>query len=217
MKQHLPNLLTGLRLVLSIAMFAALIAVSAGLRGAPMSPVLAIALARFSFAAFVIAAVTDYFDGWLARRWGTVSLTGAILDPIADKILVCGAIVGLMAMGMTPDPSMAPIMAFLSGIILFREFAVSALREVLAPRGIKLAVTRLAKIKTTLQLVALGALMVMVFWPVWRIDATIDVLKKALEAAEVLYGAAALVTLWTGLEYGRAAWLALKAETPAAG
>ena len=212
MKQNLPNILTSLRLILSIAMFAALVAVSAGLRGAPMSPVVAIALARFSFAAFVIAAVTDFLDGWLARRWGVVSLTGAILDPIADKILVCGAIVGLLAMGMTPDATMAPIMAFFSGVILFREFAVSALREVLAPRGIKLPVTRLAKIKTALQLVALGALMAMEFWPVWRIDANIDVLRNMLDGAEVLYGVAALVTLWTGLEYGRAAWLALKAE-----
>ena len=212
MKQHLPNLLTGLRLVLSIAMFAALIAVSAALRGAAIGPMLAVGLARFAFAAFVIAAITDFFDGWLARRWGMVSLAGAILDPIADKILVCGAIVGLLAMGMTPDSAMAPIMALFSGIILFREFAVSALREVLAPRGIKLPVTRLAKIKTTLQLVALGALMVMEFWPVWRIDANIVVLKQALEAAEGLYGVATLVTLWTGLEYGRAALLALRAE-----
>ena len=212
MKQNLPNILTVLRLVLSVAMFVALIIVSAALRGAPIGPVAAIWLARFSFGAFVVAAVTDYFDGWLARRWGVVSLTGAILDPIADKILVCGAIVGLMAMGMTPDTRMAPVMAFFSGVILFREFAVSALREVLAPRGIKLPVTRLAKIKTALQLVALGALMVMEFWPVWRIDATITVLRTALEAAEGLYGVATLVTLWTGLEYGRSAWLALKAD-----
>ena len=216
MKQHLPNILTGLRLVLSIAMFAALIAVSAALRGAHVGPLVAVWLARLSLAAFVIAAVTDYVDGWLARRWGVVSLVGAILDPIADKILVCGAIVGLLAMGMTPDASMAPILAFFSGVILFREFAVSALREVLAPRGIKLPVTQLAKIKTALQLVALGGLMVMEFWPVWRIDATIDVLKRALYAAEGLYGVATLVTVWTGLEYGRAAWLALKAEAPAA-
>ena len=210
--KHLPNLLTGLRLVLSIAMFAALILVSAALRGAAIGPMLAIWLARFAFAAFVIAAITDYFDGWLARRWQVVSLAGAILDPIADKILVCGAIIGLLAMGMTPDSAMAPIMAFFSGIILFREFAVSALREVLAPRGIKLPVTRLAKIKTTLQLLALGALMIMEFWPVWRIDANIVVLKQALLGAEGLYGVATLVTLWTGLEYGRAALLALRAE-----
>ena len=216
MKQHLPNILTALRLVLSIAMFAALVAVSAGLRGAPMGPAVAIGLARFAFAAFVIAAATDYFDGWLARRWAVVSLVGAILDPIADKILVCGAIVGLLALGMTPDPRMAPIMAFFSGVILFREVAVSALREVLAPRGIKLPVTRLAKIKTALQLVALGALMVMEFWPVWRIDANITLLHQLLEGAEGLYGVATLVTLWTGLEYGRAALLALKGEPAAA-
>ena len=213
MTKHLPNALTILRLILSIAMFVGFGVMAQDLSGeALFAPTVGVWLARFIFAAFVIAAVTDFFDGWLARRWGVTSLMGAILDPIADKILVCGAIVGLLAMGMTPDSAMAPIMALFSGIILFREFAVSALREVLAPRGIKLPVTRLAKIKTTLQLVALGALMVMEFWPVWRIDAHIVVLKQALEAAEGLYGVATLVTLWTGLEYGRAALLALRAE-----
>ena len=65
------------------------------------------------------------------------------------------------------------------GLILFREFAVSALREVLAPRGIKLPVTFLAKTKTTLQLVALGALMILWFWPAWRIAVPLDDLRIA--------------------------------------
>jgi CDP-diacylglycerol--glycerol-3-phosphate 3-phosphatidyltransferase len=205
MKQ-LPNILTGLRLVLSILMFAALVAIRAGILGAPMSPQLAVFLLWFALAAFIIAAITDYLDGWLARRWQVVSVLGAILDPIADKILVCGAILGLIGVGMSPD-----VVAF-SGIILFREFAVSALREVLAPRGIKLPVTFLAKLKTSLQLVSIGALMVMKFWPAWGINARIDHQRTAMEAAELLYGLAAAVTLWTGLEYGRSAWLALQAQ-----
>jgi CDP-diacylglycerol--glycerol-3-phosphate 3-phosphatidyltransferase len=205
MKQ-LPNILTGLRLVLSILMFAALVAIRAGILGAPMSPQVAVFLLWFALAAFIIAAITDYLDGWLARRWQVVSVLGAILDPIADKILVCGAILGLIGVGMSPD-----VVAF-SGIILFREFAVSALREVLAPRGIKLPVTLLAKLKTSLQLVSIGALMVMKFWPAWGINARIDHLRTAMEAAELLYGLAAAVTLWTGLEYGRSAWLALQAQ-----
>jgi CDP-diacylglycerol--glycerol-3-phosphate 3-phosphatidyltransferase len=206
MKQ-LPNLLTGLRLVLSVAMFAALLAIGSG-----RWPAAELGLARFSLAAFVIAAITDFFDGWLARRWSVVSLMGAILDPIADKILVCGAILGLLSVAaLVEAPGLMTSLIAPSGVILFREFAVSALREVLAPRGIKLPVTFLAKAKTTLQLVALGALMAIVLWPAWRIDATIVHLREALAAAEILFALAAAVTLWTGLEYGRSAWLALRA------
>jgi cardiolipin synthase len=202
--KHMPNALTVLRLTLSLAMFAALVVIGEGFSGGEVSPALGAGLARFAFAAFVIAAVTDFLDGWLARRWGVTSLTGAILDPIADKILVCGAILGLMAVH-TPGVLIA------GGLILFREFAVSALREVSALRGIRLPVTFLAKTKTALQLVALGALMFLSFWPVWRIDANIAQLQKALQAAELLFALAAVVTLWTGIDYARVAWLALKA------
>ena len=103
----------------------------------------------------------------------------------------------------------APEMLLFGGVILFREFAVSALREVLAPRGIKLPVTFLAKVKTTLQLVAIVAMMVMWFWPAWGIDARIDHLRIALDGAILLMAAAAVITLWTGLEYARSALLAL--------
>ena len=196
--KHIPNLLTVLRLVLSLAMFGAMVVIASG-----GYPAIAAWLIRFMLASFVIASVTDFFDGWLARRWQVVSVTGAILDPIADKILVCGALLGLIAVG-------APEMLLLGGIILFREFAVSALREVLAPRGIKLPVTFLAKIKTTLQLVAIAAMMIIWFWPAWNIDARIDHLKIALEGSVMLMGVAAVVTLWTGREYARAAALALQ-------
>jgi len=198
--KHIPNLLTGLRLVLSLAMFAALVVIASGSNS--VSSDIIVALIRFTLVAFVVAAVTDFFDGWLARRWQVVSVAGAILDPIADKILVCGALLGLIAMH-------APEMLLFGGIILFREFAVSALREVLAPRGIKLPVTFLAKVKTTLQLVGIAAMMIVWFWPAWNIDARIDHLKLALDGAILLMAVAALVTLWTGLEYARSAMLAL--------
>lgn len=198
--KHIPNLLTGLRLVLSLAMFAALVVIASGGQNIPSDTITW--LIRFSLIAFVVAAVTDFFDGWLARRWQVVSVVGAILDPIADKILVCGAILGLIAMH-------APEMLLFGGIILFREFAISALREVLAPRGIKLPVTFLAKVKTTLQLVGITAMFVMWFWPAWDIDARIDHLRIALDGAIILMGVAAMVTLWTGLEYARSAALAL--------
>ena len=202
---HIPNLLTLLRLVLSLAMFFALVAIGYGLNGVGVGPQHGVWLARFAFGALVVAAVTDFFDGWLARRWGATSLVGAILDPIADKILVCGAILGLLAV-------QAPGVLIPGALILFRELAVSAMREVLAPRGIKLPVTFLAKIKTTLQLVALAAVMFIWFWPAWGLKAQVDHLKTALQAAEMLWAVAAVVTLWTGLEYARSAWKALKAQ-----
>jgi CDP-diacylglycerol--glycerol-3-phosphate 3-phosphatidyltransferase len=202
--KHLPNALTGLRLILSLAMFVALAMIAASIDNNFVSADVAMSLSRFAFVAFVVAAVTDFFDGWLARRWQVVSVAGAILDPIADKILVCGAVLGLAGVRV-------PGVLFWGGLILFREFAVSALREVLAPRGIKLPVTFLAKTKTTLQLVALGALMFLAFWPAWKIDAPIAPLIKAMQAFEILLGIAALVTVWTGVEYGRAAYRALKA------
>jgi len=201
--KHLPNLLTLLRLVLSLMMFAAFAAIAGGLVGATgTGPDTGLHLARFAFAAFVIAAVTDFFDGWLARRWNVVSTFGAILDPIGDKVLVCGAILGLLAV-------QTPGVLIPGGVILFREFAVSALRETLAPKGVKLPVTFLAKTKTTLQLVALGALMVIWFWPAWGLHADIDTLRKAMIGAQVLFGLSAVVTVWTGVEYATAARKAL--------
>ena len=207
MKSHIPNLLTALRLVLSVASFVALLMIGSGKWPASELP-----LAWFAVAAFVVAAVTDFFDGWLARRWKVVSVMGAILDPIGDKILVCGGILGLIAVAARVQGATGLMVALIApgGIILFREFAVSALREVLAPRGLKLPVTFLAKTKTTLQLVALTALMVVVMWPAWRVDATSAQLRGGLLLAEGLYWLAALVTLWTGLEYGRSAALALR-------
>ncbi len=199
MKQNLPNILTIARLILSLGMFLALAAI-----GARLWPDQAIWLLRFAVVAFFVAAITDFFDGWLARRWKVVSLTGAILDPIADKILVCGAILGLLAV-------QAPGVLVAGAVILFREFSVSALREVLAPRGIKLPVTFLAKTKTALQLVALGAIMVLWFWPAWGLAVNYGLLRSALLAAEGLFDFAALVTVWTGVEYALAARKALAA------
>ena len=200
---HIPNLLTVLRLILSLAMFFALVAIGYGLSGTGAGPEHGVWLARFAFGALVVAAVTDFFDGWLARRWKAVSLVGAILDPIADKILVCGAILGLLAV-------QAPGVLIPGALILFREFAVSAMREVLAPRGIKLPVTFLAKTKTTLQLVALGALMILWFWPAWGIKVPLDDLRYTREAAQMLLVLATGVTLWTGAQYGKAAARALR-------
>ncbi|MEY4248382.1 MAG: hypothetical protein RJA87_15 [Pseudomonadota bacterium] len=205
-KAALPNMLTVLRLVLTLVMFACFAAVAwVQEQGAAMDQAMIFLILRIALASFVIAAVTDFLDGWLARRWKVESLFGAILDPIADKILVCAAALGLIAVHVQP-PVLVPI-----GIILFREFAVSALREVLAPRGLILKVTALAKIKTALQLVALGALMVAWFAPAYGLLLTIDQFRLMAYGAHGLIWLAAAVTLWTGVEYGLSANRALKA------
>ena len=187
--KHVPNILTLGRLVLTLAVFLALVGTVALPTAGPPLPLLA-------FWGFVIAAVTDFFDGWLARKYQVESLAGAILDPIADKVLVAGAAVGLAINGDT-------VAALTGGLILFREFSVSALREVLAPRGLRLPVTYLAKWKTTLQLVALAAALLRLTQPHWMTG-------QVSLGVDIALWAAALVTVWTGIEYGLAARKALK-------
>jgi CDP-diacylglycerol--glycerol-3-phosphate 3-phosphatidyltransferase len=165
------------------------------------------ALQRWAIYAFVIAAVTDFFDGWLARKMDAVSIWGAILDPIGDKVLVCGAILGLMALG-----GAQPMVLLPGGLILFREFTVSALREVGAGRGVKLPVTMLAKWKTTLQMVALTMELVVGAWGAFPfLPQNPGVEGPAIIAAHSLFWLATLVTLITGAQYWEQTRKALEA------
>lgn len=193
----LPNILSSGRLVLTLFMFVALAAAAGGVPylSETLTPDTQFALQRWAFWAFVVAAITDFFDGWLARKLDAVTVWGAILDPIGDKVLVCGAVLGLMALG--PQPMVVlPV-----GLILFREFTVSALREVGAGKGIKLPVTLLAKWKTTLQLVALGAQLLLASWGAFQLPSDPSVRDPATLAADALLWIAALVTLITGYQY----------------
>lgn len=198
----IPNLLTALRLVAGVAMFLMLAGAMGGvpILSAYLSPDDQFALYRAAFVFFVVAAVTDFFDGWLARRWHAETRWGAILDPIADKILVAGTIVGLLASGTGADV----VIPF--GLILFREFAVSALRESTAGR-IELPVTVLAKWKTTLQLVALGAQLLGLIW----LGGEEPWMPAFVAFADGLVWIAAVVTLWTGWQYFSTARQALRA------
>jgi CDP-diacylglycerol--glycerol-3-phosphate 3-phosphatidyltransferase len=208
--KHLPNVLTGLRLALALFTFLAL-AATAG--AAPwlseqLSAAAQFALQRWAVYAFAAAAITDFFDGWLARRLDATSVWGAILDPIADKVLVCAAVLGLLALAASP-PLVIP-----AALILFREFTVSALREVAAGKGIRLPVTLLAKWKTTFQLVALAAELFVSTWTAWSVFGLPDdpaVLGPATLAAHALLWLAAIVTLITGAQYWEQARKALTA------
>ncbi len=109
------------------------------------------------FGLYCLMGITDYFDGYLARAQGTVSKLGVFLDPIADKIMVAAVIV--MLVGTRHEAaSITGLHLIPALIILLREIAVSGLREFLAELRVSVPVSQLAKWKTTLQLVALGAL-----------------------------------------------------------
>ena len=102
---------------------------------------------------YIIASISDFLDGYLARKYKIESDLGTFLDPIADKIFVASLFLIFAAMGQLGGLwIIAPL------IILMREFLVSGLREFLGPKNIKLPVTKLAKWKTTVQMVAIGLL-----------------------------------------------------------
>ena len=103
---------------------------------------------------FIIAAITDYLDGYLARSRNELSAFGRLLDPIADKLLVVSALVIIVANGLVDTISYIPVV-----VILCREILVSGLREFLSEVRVGLPVTRLAKWKTGFQMVALGVLL----------------------------------------------------------
>ena len=102
---------------------------------------------------FIIAAVTDFFDGYLARRWEQQSSLGRMLDPIADKILVAAVLLVLAG-----DSTIYGAHIWAGVIIICREVLVSGLREFLAELRVPVPVTQLAKLKTAVQLVAIGFL-----------------------------------------------------------
>lgn len=110
------------------------------------------------FVLYCTIAITDFFDGYLARAQGTVSKLGIFLDPIADKIMVAAVILILTAQGFLRGPYVGDMHVIAGLVILVREITVSGLREFLGGIQVSVPVTKLAKWKTTLQLVALGAL-----------------------------------------------------------
>ncbi|NOZ31737.1 MAG: CDP-diacylglycerol--glycerol-3-phosphate 3-phosphatidyltransferase [Alphaproteobacteria bacterium] len=140
-------------------------------------------------ALFAGAAITDFLDGYLARRFKVISPFGRMLDPIADKLLV-GAI--LVALAFEGTLGLAGVIAAL--LILSREIFISGLREFLSEHRIAVPVTALAKYKTVVQLAAIGTTMA---WPLLP--------ELQLPALGLLWLAAAL-TLITGYQYFASAW-----------
>ena len=153
------------------------------------------AWARWSaLAVYTAAAITDFFDGYLARMWSQQSSLGRMLDPIADKLLVAAVLLSLAA-----DRTIAGTALVAAIVILCREILVSGLREYLAELRVSLPVTAVAKWKTGVQLVALGFL---IAGPA----AGEAILPGAIWIGTVLLWVAAILTLYTGWDYMKASY-----------
>ena len=156
-----------------------------------------------AFGLYCLMGITDYFDGYLARTSGTVSKLGIFLDPIADKIMVAAVILVLAAQGVLRGPYVGDMHVVAGLVILMREIAVSGLREFLGPLQVSVPVSRLAKWKTTFQMVALGALILGQGLPQWTtmIGAVEANIPHTVGLATLW--AAAVLTLITGWDYLR--------------
>ncbi|VAW17257.1 CDP-diacylglycerol--glycerol-3-phosphate 3-phosphatidyltransferase [hydrothermal vent metagenome] len=178
----LPNILTLLRIVLIPVIIALILLENSSARW-------------WALALFAIAAITDYFDGMLARKMQLISPLGRMLDPIADKLLV-----GALLIAFAYEGSLDGLLIWAAVIIMMREISVSGLREFLGAQQIIVNVSGMAKYKTTLQLIALGGLI---------LSPLLDFVQPMVVG---LMWLATAITLYTGYEYFAGAWPHLGAD-----
>lgn len=157
-----------------------------------------------AFGLYCLMGITDYFDGYLARSSGTVSKLGVFLDPIADKIMVAAVILVLTAQGILRGPYVGDMHVIAGLIILIREIAVSGLREFLGPLRVSIPVSKLAKWKTTFQMISLGALILGRAMPWWNAPFGGTMINIPHSVGLTTLWAAAGLTLITGWDYLRA-------------
>lgn len=180
MINHIPNILTISRIIL--------LPVLIGLFFAPGA-----CAAWAALAIYIFCAVTDFLDGYVARKYNVTSGVGTFLDPISDKIMVVSLLMAMAAFDRLDGIWVVPAI-----IILSREFFVSGLREYLGPKNVKVPVSQLAKWKTAFQMVALGFLVIG--------DYGDTVIEHTLLIGQVLLSIAAIITLITGWNYLKAGW-----------
>jgi cardiolipin synthase len=147
---------------------------------------------------FIAAAITDWLDGYLARKWGQVSAFGAFLDPVADKLIVAAALLVLLNFDRVP--------VWVALVIIGREITISALREWMAQIGASasVAVHFVGKLKTAMQLVAISFLLY---------DDTLWGLIDCAWIGRQLIVIAAILTLWSMFYYLKKAWPAIAEKT----
>ena len=170
-----PNLLTLLR-ILAIPVVVLILLPPAGRE-------ISFARSVAAFSLFVAATITDLFDGYLARRYHMVTALGKLLDPLADKLLVCAAMTMLIPPGRVP--------AWMAVIVVGREIGVTALRGVATTEGVVIAASSLGKAKTLLLNIGVAALIL--HYPVFGIP--VD------DVGIVFLSAGLVLTAWSGLDY----------------
>jgi len=174
---NLPNVLTAFRILL-IPLVLVLMAWSAD--GEPHAS----RYAMFAALVYSAAAITDFFDGWLARNFGMLSIIGKFMDPVADKVLVCVALVMLIAGSKIP--------AWVVFFILARELVITGLRGVAASAGIVVAASGMGKLKSVLQYTALC---ILIFPPV------VLPIPYLHELGLIVLYVSAVMTVWSGVDY----------------
>jgi CDP-diacylglycerol--glycerol-3-phosphate 3-phosphatidyltransferase len=168
----LPNQLTTSRLVLSVVLFV-LIAVESWV---------------WCLVVFFLAALTDWLDGYLARLQGQTSALGRVLDPLVDKVLICGAFIFLLPHGIGPQDEPAWLTPWMVTVVVAREFLITGLRGWLESVGVRFGADWLGKIKMTLQCAALVAIFVALYTPGPTLGLIRLVLVYAMLAATILSG-----------------------------
>jgi CDP-diacylglycerol--glycerol-3-phosphate 3-phosphatidyltransferase len=183
---NVPNQLTILRLVLAVVLFV----------------FLALDFCLTGMVLFVIAAATDWVDGWYARKYGQVTTLGRILDPFADKVIVCGAFIFLAA---APPMVAEPfgIKAWMVVVVVGRELLVTALRSFLEERGSDFSAKMAGKLKMVLQCIAAAVGLFYLSYPTALVDGLPA--AQAPEWCRWLLGAsvwaAVLLTIYSGVAY----------------
>ena len=177
-KMNLPNKLTIFRVILIVPFIILLLGGQAGWFGENTFVTDMIALAIF-----IIASLTDLIDGKIARKYNLITDFGKFMDPLADKLLVCSAMIALIEMNRIPS--------WVVIIIIAREFIISGFRLIASDRGMVLAAGKLGKIKTTLQIIAIVLLLLNNF-PFVYIGIPMD---------KIVLAAAVVMTVWSGADY----------------
>jgi CDP-diacylglycerol--glycerol-3-phosphate 3-phosphatidyltransferase len=171
----IPNILSLVRLLMSVAVFVAIE------RDAWLPATIL----------FVVAASTDWVDGWWARRFGQVSRLGRIFDPLVDKVLVCG---GWILLATRDQP--AAIAPWMAVVVVVRELVVTAVRAEMERAGSDFSAALSGKLKMVLQCAAVALELAARTWPEWTVGG-----MGVRTLATWVAGAAVVATIWSGLEY----------------
>jgi len=182
---NLPNQLTSLRLILSVVLFC----------------LIALGYYLPSFVLFIIAAGTDWLDGHFARKYGQVTTLGRILDPFADKVIICGTFIFIAAIPvMYKDPF--GLKAWMVVVIVGRELLVTALRSFIEQRGSDFSAKMAGKLKMFLQCIAAGVCLYYLHWSgIVDGEATVQTPEWSHWVLAVSVWSAVVLTVYSGVGY----------------